>query len=158
MPKQDYITYPGRTKQDNDFCLTCKWHSILQGGFVCCDYSLQDTHGLRGCRIGVGCDKWESGKRQAAAVGSNGGKAKRNRPDMTTYSREAHKALLLVLTRKQIAEITGETGRNVGNWVQTGRIKRASAMKIYEATGIDVTGGEFARGSDTKEKGEESNE
>lgn len=158
MPDQDYITYPGRTKRDIDFCLSCKWHSVLQGRYVCCDYSLQDTHGLRGCRAGVGCDKWESGKSQSAAVGSNGGKAKRNRSDMTTYRREAHNALLLLMTRKQIAEISGETDRNVANWVQTGRIKKAAAMKIYQATGIDVTGGEIIRGRNSKEKGGESNE
>ena len=142
MNNATYSTYPGRTKRDIAFCLTCKWHSLLDT-YVCCDYSLQDTHGLRGCRAGVGCDKWESGARQAAAVGKNGGRAKSS---SVPYDPEAHKLLLQKVPRKEIAEIAGVVPGAIGNWLHRGRIKRSAALKIYDATGIDVTGGESTRG------------
>ena len=55
-----YATWPGCTKKDNEHCLKCIWHSTLEGRYVTCDYSLDENHGIRDCRAGVGCKYFDS--------------------------------------------------------------------------------------------------
>lgn len=49
------------TAADRKHCKKCRHHSLLSGNVVCCLYIL-DTHEPRGCKFGIGCDKYVKGK------------------------------------------------------------------------------------------------
>lgn len=105
-----YATWPGCSKKDNEYCLSCVWHSTLEGQYVCCDYSLEETHGIRDCRAGE------------------------------------FDALVMVIGRKRMMELTGYSRTGLDSTKERGRIRIRSAKRLYEETGIDITGGELRNG------------
>ena len=140
MDGKKYDTFPGRTRQDIEHCLKCIWHGILIDRWVTCEYSLSEYNHKRDCRGGVGCQYFDDGKGRKH-------KTKRNRPEMVTCNPGAFRALVLLVGKKQMQEITGYSRTGLDNCKQSGSIKATSAKKLLDETGLDITGGELIRGN-----------
>ena len=141
MEDKQYSTYPGWTRADINHCLKCIWHGILVGRWVTCDYSLQEYHSRRDCRGGVGCKYFDDGKKKEP-----GHKAKRNRPDMATCHPGAFRAMVELVGKRRMQEITGYSRTGLDNAKRSASIKAEAAKKLLEETGLDITGGELVRG------------
>ncbi len=133
--KNQYAIWPGWTREDNKVCLACKWHSILEGRYVCCDYSISDQNKVRNCKGGVGCNKFEPGRN--AGKSQPGKQKRRKRADMADINIRAYEKLVKEIGRTEMARISGVTPRAVSNWRKR-RIKRVYAQRILEATGVDM--------------------
>lgn len=175
-----YATFPGRSRADVDFCLKCRWHGILKD-WVICDYTLAENHHMRGCRAGVGCDKFEpkdsqtrsdKGKpriRRPETKPEKPPEAKKEAPSMRERARKGgqaaakaraenmvpwdpapeREALLKKIGWVRIAEMAGLSDSNLRYSRRYKRIRRDAAEKIYEALGVDVTGGALEGNHDT---------
>ena len=133
----EYSTFPGWTKADIKFCLKCKWHGIL-GTFVTCDYSLYEGNRIRGCRGGVGCEKFDSGKKPEPVR-----KQRKQQVKMVRCDRAVYRALLMAVGRKEIQELTGYSRSGLEAAVRNERIRRTAAEQIREKFGLDISGGEL---------------
>ena len=136
----DYAVWKGTTRADNNHCLKCVWHSTLEGRFVCCDYSLYDEHGRRDCKAGVGC------KYFATKMPERRAPKKRNRTEMEYCSEEAYRALVMLVGKQKMMEITGYSRTGLDAAKRNGRIRTDAAKKLLEETGLDITGGNLIRG------------
>jgi len=136
MDSSKYETFPGCTREDIEYCLTCKWHSTLVSRWVTCDYTLQEEHGKRDCKAGVGCKYHDDGKGRKTTF-------KRNRNDMVPLSLPAYRVIVEYFGRKKMEEITGYSRTGFDTAKQHGRIRRIAAKRLLEETGIDITGGEL---------------
>lgn len=135
-----YATWPGCSKKDNAYCMSCIWHSELEGRYICCDYSLEETHRIRDCRAGVGCKYRETGKK------NRGIRVKKSRRNMATCRAAEFDALVMIIGRKRMMELTGYSRTGLDGTKERGRIRIRSAQRLYDETGIDITGGELRNG------------
>ena len=55
-------------------------------------------------------------------------------------------ALVMVIGRKRMMELTGYSRTGLDSTKERGRIRIRSAKRLYEETGIDITGGELRNG------------
>ena len=144
-----YATWPGRTKEDVEHCLKCKWHGIVEGRYVTCEYTIQDGHGMRGCPSGVNCTKFEPGRgiqtvtraEQAKICAKAMAEGRARAADMVPYTKQGHQEIKESVGVAAMALTLGISRSQITNCAARGTIRRKYARRIHEITGIDVTGG-----------------
>lgn len=63
LRKTVYQPWEGQRMEDFKRCLSCRWHGVMNGNHICCDYSQVETHGPRLCPQGEACTKYEPSSR-----------------------------------------------------------------------------------------------
>ena len=65
---------------------------------------------------------------------------------MATCHPGAFRAMVELVGKRRMQEITGYSRTGLDNAKRSGSIKAEAAKKLLEETGLDITGGELVRG------------
>ena len=146
-----YRTFPGRTKEDVQHCLRCKYHSIL-ADFVICTF--WDTGlGMRGCRAGIGCTRFRHPDADKPSPEQHGARMRKLALEKeqagkryVTADQTAYQALL---EKARLAEVQAKTGvshRTLRSSVYRGTIQLNIVEKIFRQYQIDLSADKLMEG------------